>query len=68
MSASTVDFSPRGLRVRADIPFQPGQDFEIRVSNNGSAPKAYNVIWVRESCKGDSIYEAGLELRRDSLD
>lgn len=66
--ANTVDYSPRGLRVRANVPFQPGQDLEISVRKNGNEPHAYNVIWVREPNQGESIYEAGLELRRDSLD
>jgi PilZ domain len=65
---STVDFSPRGLRVRADVPFQPGQDFVISVRNNGNEPKAYNVVWVREPSQGESVYEAGLKLRPELLD
>lgn len=67
MSASTVDFSPRGLRVRADVPFQPGENLEISVRNNGNIPKLYDVIWVRGPSQGESIYEAGLELHNDPL-
>ena len=68
VSASTVDYSPRGLRVRADVPFQPGKDLEVAVKSNGNRPKSYKVIWVREPSQGQSVYEAGLELQRESLD
>jgi hypothetical protein len=65
--ASTVDYSPRGLRVRAEVPFQLGEDLEVAVKSNGNRPKSYRVVWVREPSQGQSAYEAGLELRREPL-
>jgi hypothetical protein len=65
VSASTVDYSNHGLRVRADVPFEAGQDIEVVVTDNGNKPKNYNVIWVREPNHGQTVYEAGLELRRE---
>ena len=39
VSASTVDYSNHGLRVRADVPFEAGQDIEVIVTDNGNKPK-----------------------------
>ena len=65
VSATTVDYSPRGLRVRADVPLQPGEGLEVTVKNNGNRPRAYDVVWVREPHRGTLTYEAGLALRVD---
>ena len=65
VSATTVDYSPRGLRVRADVAFQPGQGLEVTVKNNGNRSKDYNVVWVREPSSGHPVYEAGLVMRID---
>lgn len=62
---NTVDYSTRGLRVRANVPFQPGQGLEVIVRDNGNELKGYNVVWVREPAQGQSVYEAGLELKRE---
>jgi hypothetical protein len=68
VSASTVDYSPHGLRIRSDVPFRLGDDLEITVrGNNGNRPKGYSVVWVREPGQQQSLYEAGLKLWREPL-
>lgn len=64
---NTVNFSPRGLRVRANLPFEPGEDLEVTVRNGGTHARNYNVVWVQRPGHDQSAYEAGLELRRDPL-
>ena len=64
-SATTVDYSPRGLRVRAEVPFQPGQDLEVTVKSNGNRPRGYSVVWVHRPTQDQPLYEAGLALRVD---
>ncbi len=58
-----VDFSDRGLRVRANVPFRIKQNVEVIVSHDGHQPKNYSVMWVRDPAKGRPIYEAGLEIQ-----
>src|SRR5690242_1590713 len=60
---NTVDFSGRGLRVRAPSPFQIKQNVEVILAQNGHESKNYNVIWVRNQKNGQPIYEAGLQLQ-----
>ncbi len=62
VSGNTVDCSVRGLRVRANLPFQAGQDLEVVVMKEGNQPGNYCVKWVREPHHDQSVYEAGLEL------
>ncbi len=63
--ANTVEYSPRGMRIRANIPFQEGQDYVVEVKDVGKPTDRYSVVWVRGP--NESLYEAGLELRRESL-
>ncbi len=65
VNANTVDYSERGLRVRANAPLRLRQDVEVAVSDNPSLRKNYNVMWVREPSTGECVYEAGLEVERD---
>ena len=58
---STVDFSNRGLRVRAQSPFHVQQNIEVIVAHNGHEPMNYDVKWVRGEGNGQLIYEVGLE-------
>ena len=64
VSGSTVNYSPRGLRVHAGFAFQPGQELEIFVGDVERRPQPYRVVWVRKPNGGDSVYEAGLEVQR----
>jgi len=63
--ANTVDYSERGMRVRAHIPFQVGQSVVIVEARDGAHPANYSVVWVRDPVKGQPFYEAGLEVQRD---
>jgi len=56
----TVDYSERGLRVRAHVPFQVGQKVAVFESTGGAHPANYSVVWVRYPAKGRPFYEAGL--------
>ncbi|HLY62060.1 MAG TPA: PilZ domain-containing protein [Terriglobia bacterium] len=60
---NTVDFSGRGLRVRANLPFRTKHNVEVMVIQEGYQPKSYNVKWVRDQGKDEPIFEAGLELQ-----
>ena len=60
---NTVDYSKRGLRVRANLPVPIGQDDEVFVSRNGDQPQKYLVTWVREKVQGQACYELGLLLQ-----
>ena len=64
---NTVDYSERGLRVRANLPLRMGQEVEVVVSKDGNHPANYSVMWVRDPIQGQSVYEAGLEIQRDRL-
>jgi hypothetical protein len=60
-SASTVDLSEQGLRVRTSADLSEGQIVYV-VSSRGYSPLGYcRVVWVRET---DQIrrHEAGLKL------
>ena len=61
--ASTVDLSPRGLRLRASTPLRLGQNIGAIVGEGASHAKSYRVVWIRQSESGHSTYEAGLELQ-----
>lgn len=63
IQANTVDYSERGLRVRATLPFRIGQNVEVFVSKNGDQPRKYLVTWVRDPVHGQSSYEVGLVLQ-----
>ena len=63
----TVDYSERGLRVRANVPFRACQDVEVIVNDNPNFAGNYSVMWVREPVQGQSLYEAGLEIQRAPL-
>ncbi len=65
LKGNTVDYSERGLRVRANVPLRVRQDVEVVVSDNPTLKRNYSVIWVREPSTGQSVYEAGLEVDRD---
>lgn len=67
VNANTVDYSERGLRVRANIPFRVRQDVEVIVSDKPILARNYSVMWVRDPIQGQSVYEAGLEIQRDRL-
>jgi PilZ domain len=58
---NTVDFSDRGLRVRANSPFHVKQNIEVIVAHNGHEPRNYDVKWVRGQGNGQITYEVGLE-------
>jgi hypothetical protein len=61
VQGNTVDFSGRGLRVRANLPFRVRHKVEVIVSKGGNEPKNYSVIWVRDPAKDRPVYEAGLQ-------
>ncbi len=65
VNGNTVDYSERGLRVRANAALRVRQDVEVVVCDNPTLRKNYNVMWVREPSTGQSVYEAGLEVDRD---
>ena len=60
---STVDFSHRGMRIRANHPFEPNQNLEVQFGHNGNHPKNYTVVWVRDPARGKPIYETGLAVQ-----
>ena len=63
VNGSTVDYSQRGLRVRANVPFRVRQDVEVIVSDNCTLAGNYSVMWVHEPDQGQFLYEAGLEIQ-----
>ncbi|MBZ5561759.1 MAG: PilZ domain-containing protein [Acidobacteriia bacterium] len=65
VNGNTVDYSERGLRVRASAPLRVRQDVEVIVSDNPTLKRNYSVMWVREPSTDQSVYEAGLEVDRD---
>ena len=67
VNGNTVDYSERGLRVRANVPFQVRQDVEVIVSDNPKLARNYSVMWVREPVQGQSLYEVGLAIQGDRL-
>ena len=67
VNGSTVDYSERGLRVRANAPFEVRQDVEVIVSHNPQLSRKYSVMWVRDPIYGRSFYEVGLEVDRDHV-
>ena len=58
--ASTVDLSQRGLRLRSNISFRPGQDIQVIVNQGTSDASSYRVAWVRILESGNSRFEVGL--------
>jgi hypothetical protein len=67
VNGNTVDYSERGLRVCANVPFQVRQAVEVIVSDNPKLARNYSVMWVREPVQGQSLYEAGLAIQGDRL-
>ena len=67
VNGNTVDYSERGLRVRANVPLRVRQDVEVIVSDSPILARNYSVMWVRDPIQGQSVYEAGLEVQRDRL-
>jgi hypothetical protein len=66
-NGNTVDYSERGLRVRANVPFRVRQIVEVVVTNNPRVVRNYSVMWVHELDEGQSLYEAGLEIQSCSM-
>ena len=67
VNGNTVDYSDRGLRLRANVPFRIHQVVEVVVSNNPGVVRTYSVMWVHELDEGQSLYEAGLEIQSCSM-
>jgi PilZ domain len=63
VSGNTVDYSERGLRVRASHPLRVRQDVEVVVNTDNNRAKNYRVMWVRGPEGSLTEYEAGLELQ-----
>jgi hypothetical protein len=63
VNGSTVDYSERGMRVRANVPFRVRQVVEVIISDNPKFARNYSVMWVHEPDQGQSLYEAGLEIQ-----
>jgi hypothetical protein len=64
VSASMLNLSEHGARVRATVPFRLGQDVELKIDGNETETRAYRVVWVQgtDPVAKQPIYEAGLEL------
>ena len=60
--AFTADLSPRGLRLRANIPLRLGQHIGAIVSEGTTQARSYRVVWMRQLESGPFKFEAGLEL------
>lgn len=67
VNGNTVDYSERGLRVRANVAFRVRQVVEAVVNNNPRVVRTYSVMWVHEIDAGQSLYEAGLEIQSCSM-
>lgn len=67
VNGNTIDYSERGLRVRANVPFRVRQVVEVVVANNPRVVRNYSVMWVHELDEGQSLYEAGLEIQSCSM-
>ena len=63
LSGNTVDFSERGLRVRANLPLRIRQDVEVVDIKDHTLAKNYKVMWVRDPDHTLTEYEAGMELQ-----
>lgn len=62
MQGSTVDYSIKGLRLLTELPVIISQNVEVSINTGTSRPQKYEVIWVREPTKEESIFEAGLRM------
>ena len=58
--ASTVDISQRGLRLRSNISFRPGQEVRVIVNQGTSGASSYRVVWARILESDNPRCEAGL--------
>jgi hypothetical protein len=67
VNGNTVDYSERGMRVRANVPFRIRQLVEVVVNNKPGVVRTYSVMWVHELDAGQSLYEAGLEMQSCSM-
>jgi hypothetical protein len=67
VNGNTIDYSERGLRVRANVPFRVRQVVEVVVTNNPGVVRNYSVMWVHELDEEQSLYEAGLEIQSCSM-
>jgi len=67
VNGNTVDYSERGMRVRANVPFRIRQVVEVVVTNNPRVVRTYSVMWVHQLDPGQSLYEAGLEIQSCSM-
>ena len=67
VNGTMVDYSERGLRVRANVPFRVREDVKVIVSDNPELARDYSVVWVCEPIQGELLYEVGLEIQGDRL-
>jgi PilZ domain len=62
IQGSTVDYSTKGLRLRTELPVIISQNVEVSINAATPRPQRYQVIWVREPARKQSVFEAGLKM------
>lgn len=63
LSASVVDISEQGLRVRCPSPLRLGLEVEVVFEKDAENAKTYRVVWVRDAQTTPHAFEIGLTLK-----